>query len=200
MIETIAQLRENHQQFDMLWNEIGRETQELMVKNAPQLLERLGVWYNQQNSLIAELEDKSQEFLQELVEKDDEEVVVFTEIEVSQDLTCGSIFTLYSDVINVGSESLDDIYAKLTLEGLDQSYVSEVFNLDDDDYDDREKSLQFVGTLPLVFDDGDYILKLYAYNEEDEPISSGSITLSPGAELGNFNVSSPVELASGKGT
>ena len=29
---------------------------------------------------------------------------------------------------------------------------------------------------------------------------SGSITLSPGAELGNFNVSSPVELASGKGT
>ena len=73
MIETIAQLRENHQQFDMLWNEIGRETQELMVKNAPQLLERLGVWYNQQNNLIAELEDKSQEFLQELVEKDDEE-------------------------------------------------------------------------------------------------------------------------------
>ena len=73
MIETIAQLRENHQQFDMLWNEIGKETQELMVKNAPQLLERLGVWYNQQSSLIAELEDKSQEFLQELVEKDDEE-------------------------------------------------------------------------------------------------------------------------------
>jgi len=33
-------------------------------------LERLGVWYNQQNSLIAELEDKSQEFLQELVEKE----------------------------------------------------------------------------------------------------------------------------------
>ena len=65
MIETIAQLRENHSQFDVLWNEVGRETQELMVKNAPQLLERMGTWYNQQNKLIVELEDKYQEFLQE---------------------------------------------------------------------------------------------------------------------------------------
>ena len=65
MIETIAQLRENHSQFDILWNDVGQETQELLVKNSPQLLERLGVWYNQQNNLIAELEDKSQEFLQD---------------------------------------------------------------------------------------------------------------------------------------
>lgn len=65
MIETIAQLRDNHSQFDVLWNEVGRETQELMVKNAPQLLERMGTWYNQQNKLIVELEDKYQELLQE---------------------------------------------------------------------------------------------------------------------------------------
>ena len=65
MIETIAQLRENHSQFDILWNDVGQETQELLVKNSPQLLERMGAWYNQQNNLIAELEDKSQEFLQD---------------------------------------------------------------------------------------------------------------------------------------
>ena len=65
MIETIAQLRENHSQFDILWNDVGQETQELLVKNSPQLLERMGPWYNQQNNLIAELEDKSQEFLQD---------------------------------------------------------------------------------------------------------------------------------------
>tara|TARA_R100001244_G_scaffold78322_1_gene61856 strand:+ start:327 stop:566 length:240 start_codon:yes stop_codon:yes gene_type:complete len=65
LIETIAQLRENHSQFDILWNDVGQETQELLVKNSPQLLERMGAWYNQQNNLIAELEDKSQEFLQD---------------------------------------------------------------------------------------------------------------------------------------
>ena len=68
MIEAIAQLRENHSQFDVLWNDVGQETQELLVKNAPQLLERMGDWYNQQNNLIVELEDKYQEFLQEIDE------------------------------------------------------------------------------------------------------------------------------------
>lgn len=50
-------LRKNHSQFDVLWNEVGIETQKHMVKNAPELLKRLGDWYNAQNDLLIELDD-----------------------------------------------------------------------------------------------------------------------------------------------
>lgn len=61
MIKLIRQIRQHHNNFDVHWNEVGRETQEHIVKTAPELLHRLGVWYNEQNVLIAELENKIEE-------------------------------------------------------------------------------------------------------------------------------------------
>ena len=57
LLESVGKLRKNHSGFDVLWNEVGRETQEHMVKTAPELLTRLGEWYNSQLSLITEMDD-----------------------------------------------------------------------------------------------------------------------------------------------
>ena len=57
LLELVGNLRKNHSGFDVLWNEVGRETQEHMVKTAPELLTRLGEWYNSQLSLITEMDD-----------------------------------------------------------------------------------------------------------------------------------------------
>ena len=57
LLESVGKLRKNHSGFDVLWNEVGRETQEHMVKTAPELLTRMGDWYNEQRSLISEMDD-----------------------------------------------------------------------------------------------------------------------------------------------
>ena len=57
LLESVGKLRKNQSGFDVLWNEVGRETQEHMVKTAPELLTRLGDWYNEQLSLISEMDD-----------------------------------------------------------------------------------------------------------------------------------------------
>ena len=57
LLESVGKLRKNHSGFDVLWNEVGRETQEHMVKPAPELLTRMGDWYNEQLSLISEMDD-----------------------------------------------------------------------------------------------------------------------------------------------
>ena len=57
LLDMVGKLRKNHAGFDVLWNDVGRETQEKMVKTAPQLLNRLGDWYNAQLTLISELDD-----------------------------------------------------------------------------------------------------------------------------------------------
>jgi len=58
MINTIQQLKKNHQNFDVIWNKIGTEVQKDLVKTAPELLTALGAWYNRSNELIFELEDQ----------------------------------------------------------------------------------------------------------------------------------------------
>ena len=58
MINTIQQLKKNHQNFDVIWNKIGTEVQRDLVKTAPELLTALGAWYNRSNELIFELEDQ----------------------------------------------------------------------------------------------------------------------------------------------
>mgnify|MGYP003150579352 CR=1 FL=1 len=61
MINTIQQLKKNHQNFDVIWNKIGTEVQKDLVKTAPELLTALGAWYNRSNELIFELEDQIEE-------------------------------------------------------------------------------------------------------------------------------------------
>ena len=56
MIKLLEKLRQNHSNFDNIWNEDGRDTQEYMVKNAPQMLSRLSEWYVNQGKLIKDLE------------------------------------------------------------------------------------------------------------------------------------------------
>ena len=61
MINTIQQLKKNHQNFDVIWNKIGAEVQTDLVKTAPELLTALGAWYNRSNELIFELEEQVEE-------------------------------------------------------------------------------------------------------------------------------------------
>ena len=75
MRELIDELRNNHSQFDVLWNKMGTEIQEHMVKNAPELLQALGLWYNKSNELMFELQEKidEAEVLLEAIRDDDED-------------------------------------------------------------------------------------------------------------------------------
>jgi len=60
-LAVVNKLRKNHSDFDVIWNEGGRETQEFMVKNAPQLLSSLSEWYIKNGKLIEELEQLNKE-------------------------------------------------------------------------------------------------------------------------------------------
>lgn len=103
------------------------------------------------------------------VEKQEDEDVVFINFETSSSsLTCGDAFTAYVDLVNVGTDDLDDMYVKLAIEALNLEYTSETFDLDSSDEDDRVKELQFLVSLPLDLTETSYSVKFYAYNEDDE--------------------------------
>ena len=70
MINTIVKLRENHAHFDVLWNKIGTEVQQELVKTAPELLTALGAWYNRSNELIYELEEQIEQQSTEAMQTD----------------------------------------------------------------------------------------------------------------------------------
>ena len=74
LLEMVGKLRKNHSGFDVIWNEVGRETQEKMVKTAPDLLGRLGVWYNDQLTLITEMDD-SLRVMEQVIEKEEAELL-----------------------------------------------------------------------------------------------------------------------------
>ena len=113
------------------------------------------------------------------VDKDEDEDVVFLNYESSTNtLTCGTSFTSYVDIVNVGSDDMDDMYVKLTIEDLSLEYVSETFDLDSTDSDDREKQLQFLVSLPNDLTENSYTLKFEAYTEDDDIFDIGYETLS----------------------
>ena len=70
MINTIVKLRENHAHFDVLWNKIGTEVQQELVKTAPELLTALGAWYNRSNELIFELQEQIEQQSTEAMQTD----------------------------------------------------------------------------------------------------------------------------------
>jgi hypothetical protein len=112
------------------------------------------------------------------VDKDEDEDVVFLNFEASVNtLTCGTLFTVYSDIINVGSDDLDDMYVKLILEDLSLEYTSEEFDLDSKDSDDRETQLQFLVSLPSDLSENSYTLKFEAYTESADIFDIGYETL-----------------------
>jgi len=104
------------------------------------------------------------------VVKEEDEAVAFDDIHFSLvgSLTCGSIFTVYTDVINIGEDDLDDMYVKLEIEELGLEYTSVTFDLEEDNYDDREYSVDFLITLPNDLTENSYTMKFYAYNEDDD--------------------------------
>ncbi len=112
------------------------------------------------------------------VEKQEDEDVVFINFETStSSLTCGDVFTSYVDLVNVGTDDLDDMYVKLTIEDLNLEYTSETFDLDSSDEDDRVKELQFLVSLPLNLTETSYSVKFHAYNENDEVFDASYETL-----------------------
>lgn len=120
------------------------------------------------------------------VTKDDSYEVYFEDIQVSSsDLRCGSEFFISMDLYNIGDNNLDDMYVKLFINELDLEYTSETFNLDADDGDDREKSLQFTVRLPSNLDKNSYEMKFYAYDEDDDQFDVETYTISVTPCLGN---------------
>jgi uncharacterized membrane protein len=105
------------------------------------------------------------------VVKDQDEEVAFDNVHFSTSSTafeCGAIFTVYTDVINTGDDDLDDMYIKLEIEELGLEYTSNLFDLDENDYDKREESIDFLVTLPNGLTEDSYTMKFYAYNEDDD--------------------------------
>ena len=101
MINTIVKLRENHAHFDVLWNKIGTEVQQELVKTAPELLTALGAWYNRSNELIYELEEQIEEQNTEamqtdvldLDDEDEEELLGATRIKHLKKMHCEVLLT-----------------------------------------------------------------------------------------------------------
>jgi len=103
------------------------------------------------------------------VTKDEDEEVQFDNINMpSSTLTCGSTFTVSVDAINTGADDLDDMYFKLEIEGTSYSLLSEDYDLDSGDYDDREQNIDFLVTLPNDLTKKTYNLKILAYNEDND--------------------------------
>ena len=112
------------------------------------------------------------------VVKDENEEIQFDNLDMpSQTFSCGSIFSIDIDAINTGEDDLDDMYLKLEIEGLDYSLRSDEFDLDSGDYDDREQDEDFLVTLPTGLTETSYILKILAYNEDNDVIGGEYITL-----------------------
>jgi len=113
------------------------------------------------------------------VVKDNSYEVYFDDISLSStDLRCDSEFRVSFDLINVGDNNLDDMYIKLFINELDLEYTSETFNLDADDEDDRDKSLQFNVRLPSNLEKNSYEMKFYAYDEDDDQFDVESYVIS----------------------
>ncbi len=108
------------------------------------------------------------------VVKDEDEEVVFTNIDVtpSNSLTCGSIFTATSTIVNIGDDELKDMYVEFTIDDLDLEFESEVFDLDESRYNDREYDLQFTVALPSNLDKNSYNVRFTAYNDDNDEIKN----------------------------
>ena len=113
------------------------------------------------------------------VEKEEDDDVVFLNFESSTNsLTCGTSFTSYIDVINVGDDDLDDMYLKLSISDLDFEYTSEEFDLDSTDDDDRQKQISFMVSLPSNLTQNELTLKFEAYADDDDIFDISYETLS----------------------
>jgi len=102
------------------------------------------------------------------VEKENDQEVFFEDIESSiLNPTCGSTFTLSTDVINIGKKDLDEVNVVLKITSLGLEYTSAIFDLDESTYDSRKESLQFLVTLPEGLIADSYTVEFEAYEDGD---------------------------------
>jgi len=110
------------------------------------------------------------------VEKDEDEDISIINIEMLQTiLNCGSSSTIQFTSVNTGKDDLDDSYMKLTVNELNISESSVAFDLEYNDYDDREKDIVFLLIVPENATEGNYTAKIWAYTEDDDLIGYNTI-------------------------
>jgi len=97
---------------------------------------------------------------------------------------CGGTLTITTKAVNTGDRDQDDMYLKLVISELGIEQTSEIFDLDNNRYDDREKIIDFVITLPEDMAESEYLLKVYAYDKHDGAIGVISERFTPTGDCG----------------
>ena len=114
----------------------------------------------------------------EVVKEEDDEVTI-TSLDITPlDPQCGSQMTITTTVVNTGDSDQREMYLKLTVNELDIIETSHPFELDSDNDDDREREEMFIFTIPGNSTDGDYVVKIWAYDRNDNLLGYDSKTMS----------------------
>jgi len=107
------------------------------------------------------------------VAKEEDEEIYLAEPSISvESLTCDSSFNVNLKAINIGTDDLDNVYLKLTIDGTNISIKSTEFDLDSDKYDDRQQNVDFLVKLPSKLDQKSYAIRILAYTEDDSVVGS----------------------------
>lgn len=107
------------------------------------------------------------------VEKDENDRAQFESVEFNPtSASCGATLNIDTTVINTGSSKQDDMYLELSISELGITQKSDKFDLDSEDFDDREKDVSFNILIPKDAKVGTYEVKVTAKDEGDDFLGS----------------------------
>ncbi len=112
----------------------------------------------------------TQIFMDEIdVQKPEDDEIAIESVSISPEtIRCGQSMDIDVRAVNVGTDDQDDMYLEVTLEGVDVVLTSSRFDLDSDDYDDREDTRSFTARIPSDAEEGTYFIGVAAYNEDND--------------------------------
>ena len=85
------------------------------------------------------------------VEKEGDEFVIFESFSLdTETVECGSFMQTSMNVINIGTDDLDNMYLGLEISELNLKENTAEFDLDSDKYDDREKKETITMNIPKI--------------------------------------------------
>ena len=120
----------------------------------------------------------------EVVKEDDDEVSITSFDIAPLDPQCGSQMTIITTAVNTGADDQREMYLKLTVNELNIIETSHPFELDSDNDDDREREEMFTFTIPGNATSGDYVVKIWAYDKNDNLLGYDSKTMSVAGNCG----------------
>ena len=117
------------------------------------------------------------------VEKNNREEVKFERVSLPTTLQCGANLIVDAKAVNTGTRDLDDMYLEVEIDELGLTERTSVFDLESDDGKDRDTTETISISFPRDTEPGSYTIKVWAYNEDDEPVgvsSTEQVTISCG--------------------